>query len=147
MKKVRKVIPLLCKTPQQRVISSFTEYVGQPKRQGQFNGYLAIPMEIWNKIKLESDPDRIYETNYDLVPDIGIMAHGWWAYGEQFNDFSTDDAFIPMLDIRKVDTTNYMIIGFDTCHFSDNYDNWTAKAVREHTFELYDALVKYIKSK
>lgn len=90
--------------------------------KGQFNGYLAIPMEIWNKIKLESDPDRIYETNYDLVPDIGIMAHGWWTYGEQFDDFSTDDAFIPMLDIRKVDTTNYMIIGplklFENIHLN-----------------------------
>ena len=145
MKKIRKVIPLLCKTPQHELFNNFREYIGQDKNQGQFNGYLAIPIEIWNKIKLKSNPENFFETNYDLIPNIGITPHGWWTYGEQFNDFSTKDRFIPMLDIRKVDTTNYMIIGFDTCHLGDNYDNWTAKAVREHTFELYDALIKYIK--
>ena len=137
---------MLCKTPQHNLFANFRECIGQDKNQGQFNAYLAIPMEIWNKIKLESNSESFYETNYDLIPAIGIIPHGWWTYGEQFNDFSTNDAFIPILDIRKVDTTNYMIIGFDTCHLGDNYDNCTAKTVREHTFELYDALIKYIKA-
>lgn len=145
MDKIRTIIPLMCKTPQHPIISSFIEYLGQPKSQGQFNGYIAIPIEIWNKIKLE--PYNDFESIYDLVPDFGIDAHGGWTYGKSFENFNTDDTFIPLVDVRKIDTTNYIIIGFDTCHFEDNYNNWSAKTVREHIFELCDALNKYIKTK
>lgn len=142
MKKIRKIIPMLCKTPQHRILN---KYIGQAENRGQYNGYLAIPIEVWNRIKLNSDEENPYETHYDLIPNLEIDIHGGWTYGEIFENFSTDSNFIPLLDIRKVDTTNYMVIGFDTCHINDNYQNWTAKEVREELFKLYDALINYVK--
>ena len=67
------------------------------------------------------------------------------TYGAQEEDFSTDNRWIPLLDIRKVNTTNYMVIGFDTCHFNDNYKIWTAKTVREEVFRVYESVQDYIK--
>ena len=127
MKKIRKVIPMLASSP----------LYGMAKC-GEFNGYIAIPHEIYVKIKSHQ--------NWHEIPDIGVYPHGDWTYMKRYKDLAESDNFIPLLDIRKVDTTNYYIIGFDTAHFGDDSNKWNAKTVREHTFELYDAMIKYIKN-
>lgn len=135
-RKVRKCIPMMCKTPD------------LPMPKGQFNGYIAIPYELWDRMKKHVDVEKmnqfdIYE--YDLIPNDIYVPHGGFTFGSQYIDFSLDDTFIPMLDIRKVDTRNYFVIGFDTCHHGDNAITWNAKTVREEVFTLYKSIQDYIK--
>ena len=139
MEKLRKIIPMMMHTP---ILVHNNEIV---KDRGDYNGYLAIPSELFDKIVLPEDPDNPYFSLYDRIPDIGVHPHGSWTFCATA-DLNNLNNFIPLLDIRKVDTSNYTIIGFDTCHFGDNPIKWNAKTVREHIFELYDALIDYIKT-
>lgn len=138
MKPIRKIIPMLMHTP---ILVHNNKIITD---RGDYNGYLAIPSELFDKIVLPEDKDNPYLMAYDRIPDIGVYPHGYWTFcaTADLNDLNN---FIPLLDIRKIDTSNYTIIGFDTCHFGDNPNIWNAKTVREHTFELYDALIDYIK--
>ena len=135
-RKVRKCIPMMCKTPPQLT------------SHGQFNGYVAIPYELWDRMKKHVDAEKMEQFcmfEYDLIPNDIYVPHGGFTFGHQYDDFSLDGNFIPMLDIRKVDTRNYFVIGFDTCHHSDNADTWNAKTVREEVFTLYKSIQDYIK--
>lgn len=135
-RKVRKCIPMMCKTP-----NHLTSH-------GQFNGYVAIPYELWDRMKKHVDVEKMEQFcmfEYDLIPNDIYVPHGGFTFGHQYDDFLLDEDFIPMLDIRKVDTRNYFIIGFDTCHHSDNADIWNAKTVREEVFTLYKSIQDYIK--
>ena len=137
-RKVRKCIPMMCKTPPQLT------------SHGQFNGYVAIPYELWDRmtraIKFSSSNHEFdMRMEYEYVPAEIYCPHGGFTFGHQYDDFSLDEDFIPMLDIRKVDTRNYFVIGFDTCHHSDNADTWNAKTVREEVFTLYKSIQDYIK--
>lgn len=113
--------------------------------RGDYNGYLAIPSELFDKLILPKNEDNWFVQDYDRMPNIGVFPHGGWTFCKNA-DLNNVKHFIPLLDIRKVDTKNYTIIGFDTCHLGDNSDIWNAKTVREHVFELYDALIDYIKT-
>lgn len=139
MKPIRKIIPMLAHTP----ILKETGFLAD--KRGDYNGYLAIPSELFNKILLPKDKDNPYLMDYDRMPDIGVYPNGGWTFCQNA-DLNNLKHFIPLLDIRKVDTSNYTIVGFDTCHLGDTSDIWNAKTVREHTFELYDALIEYIKT-
>ena len=139
MKPIRKIIPMLAHTP----ILKGTGFLAD--KRGDYNGYLAIPSELFDKIILPIDEENPYLMDYDRMPNIDVYPHGGWTFCENA-DLSNLQTFIPLLDIRKVDTKNYTIIGFDTCHLNDNSDIWNAKTVREHTFELYDALIDFIKT-
>lgn len=135
-KKVRKCIPMMCKTP------NFSA------SHGQFNGYVAIPYELWDRMKKHVDTEKMDQFGmfeYDLMPNDIYSPHGGLTFGHQYDDFSTDEDFIPMLDVRKVDTRNYFVIGFDTCHYGDDSVTWNAKAVREEVFTLYKSIQDYIK--
>ena len=135
-RKVRKCIPMICKTP-----DHLTSH-------GQFNGYVAIPYELWDRMKKHVDVEKMEQFcmfEYDLMPNDIYVPHGGFTFGHQYDDFSTDEDFIPMLDIRKVDTRNYFVIGFDTCHHSDTANTWNAKTVREEVFTLYQSIQDYIK--
>lgn len=135
-RKVRKCIPLMCKTP------------NHSTPHGQFNGYVAIPYELWDRMKKHVDVEKMDQFGmfeYDLMPNDIYVPHGGLTFGHQYDDFSLDEDFIPMLDIRKVDTRNYFVIGFDTCHHGDDALTWNAKTVREEVFTLYQSIQDYIK--
>ena len=144
-KKIRKVIPMLDATPEHVIKYGSIDYRASALNIGRYNGYIAIPMEMWERMRTELDPESYYSCEYDRVPTSIDEPHGGWTYGAQEEDFSIDDRWIPLLDIRKVNTINYMIIGFDTCHFNDNYKIWTAKTVREEVFRVYESVQDYIK--
>lgn len=144
-KKIRKVIPMLAATPEHVINYHGTNYRASALNIGRYNGYIAIPMEIWERMRTEINPEAYYICEYDRVPTSIDPPHGYWTYGEQEEDFSNNDRWIPLLDIRKVNTKNYMIIGFDTCHAGDNYKIWTAKTVREEVFRIYESIQDYIK--
>lgn len=135
-RKVRKCIPLMAKTPD------------LPTSNGQFNGYVAIPYELWDRMKKHVDVEKMEQfgmSEYDLIPNDIYVPHGGFTFGEQMADFSLESYFIPMLDIRKVHTINYYVIGFDTCHHGDDGLTWNAKTVREEVFTLYQSILDYIK--
>ena len=146
-KKIRKVIPMLAATPEHVINYHGIDYRAAALNIGGYNGYIAIPSEIWSKIEIRNSNDDDYDWRcvYDSVPTEIEYPHGGWTYGEHKKDFAELDRFIPLLDIRKVDTKNYIIIGFDTCHSGDNYKIWTAKTVREEVFRVYDSIQAYIK--
>lgn len=144
-KKIRKVIPMLAATPEHVINHHGMDCRATALNMGRYNGYIAIPMEMWEKMRTELDPESDWGCEYDRVPTSIDEPYGGWTYRRQKEDFSTDDRFIPLLDIRKVNTTNYMIIGFDTCHSGDNYKIWTAKTVREEVFRVYESVQVYIK--
>lgn len=143
-KKIRKVIPMLAATPEHVINYHGMDCRATTLNMGRYNGYIAIPMELWERMKIDIS-ESYYICEYDKVPIEIDCPHGDWTYGKQEEDFSTNDRFIPLLDIRKVDTTNYMIIGFDTCHYGDNYKIWNAKTVREEVFRVYESIQAYIK--
>lgn len=135
-RKVRKCIPMMCKTP------------NHLRLYGQFNGYVAIPYELWDRMKKHVDVEKMEQfgmSEYDLMPNDIYVPHGGFTFGILYNDFSTDENFIPMLDIRKVNTRNYFVIGFDTCHHGDDPVKWNAKTVREEVFTLYQSIQDYVK--
>lgn len=137
-RKVRKCIPMMRKTPDFNY------------DHGQFNGYIAIPYELWDrmtKVIKFNHPNYGFDTrmHYEMIPTEIYYPHGGFTFGCQYNDFSEDTNFIPMLDIRKVDTRNYFVIGFDTCHAGDTDVEWNAKTVREEVFTLYKSIQDYIK--
>lgn len=113
---------------------------------GDYNGYLAIPIEIWEKVRMGEDYGYF---DYERMPDIGVFPHGGWTFGAYIHmgkHLSHLDQFIPLTDIRDINDANYFVIGFDTCHLNDNSEIWNARTVREHLYELYDALIEYIQS-
>lgn len=137
-RKVRKCIPLMGKTP------------NSSDDHGQFNGYVAIPYELWDRmtrvIKFNS-PNHEFDMRmeYEMIPTEIYYPHGGFTFGKKYIDFSESINFIPMLDIRKVDTRNYFVIGFDTCHGGDTAVEWNARTVREEVFTLYKSIQDYIK--
>lgn len=143
-KKIRKIIPMLAATPEYIINYNDIDYRAASLNTGRYNGYIAMPVEIWDKIKINID-DLEYEWYYTIPTEIE-KPHGGWTYGEIIVDFSTDNRWIPLLDIRKVDTKNYVIFGFDTCHMGDNYEKWTAKTVREEVFRIYESIKTYVKN-
>lgn len=139
MEITRPIIPMLCHTPILIINNK------KLNNRGDYNGYLAIPTEVFKEIILPEDEEDPYLMSYDRIPDIDEYPNGGWTFCADA-DLNDLQHFIPLLDIREIDTKNYTIIGFDTCHFSDNSDKWNAKTVREHTFKLYEALLNYIKN-
>lgn len=144
-KKIRKVIPMLAATPENVIRYAGIDYRASALNIGRYNGYIAIPMEMWERMRIELDQESDWGCEYDRVPNEIEFPHGYWTYGKSEKDFSNDDSWIPLLDIRKVDTENYMILGFDTCHSEDNYKIWNAKTVREEVFRVYESVQAYIK--
>ena len=144
-KKIRKVIPMVAATPEHVINHHGMDCRASALNIGRYNGYIAIPMELWERMRTELDPESDWDCEYDRVPTSIDKPHGGWTYGRQEEDFSTNDRLIPLLDIHKVDTENYMILGFDTCHRGDNYKIWTAKTVREEVFRVYESVQDYIK--
>lgn len=116
--------------------------VGTSKHRGQYNGYLAIPAEYSDIIKDETNP----YTLYDLVSEIQDTPHGGVTYCHEEKDDFFDNGMIPLIDIYGMDRTNYIIIGFDTAHFEDTWEKWTAKQVYEETMRFYTIVEQYIKS-
>lgn len=143
-KKIRKIIPMLAATPEHIINYCGIDYRAASLNTGRYNGYIAMPVEIWEKIKTNID-DLEYEWYYTVPTEIE-KPYGNWTYGELTVDFSTDNRWIPLLDIRKIDTKDYIILGFDTCHMGDNYKKWTAKTVREEVFRIYESIQTYIKN-
>ena len=116
--------------------------VGTSKNRGQYNGYLAIPAEYSDIIKDETNP----YTLYDLVAEIQDAPHGGVTYCHEEKDDFFDDGMIPLIDIYGMDRTNYIIIGFDTAHFGDAWEKWTAKHTYEETMRFYIIVKQYIES-
>lgn len=134
MEITRPIIPLICPNPNREIYSC-----------GSYNGYIAIPMEIWNKIKLPFD-EEIHFYLYDCIPDLDILPHGGWTYAEEDVCLMRYHNHIPLIDIRNLNINDYCVIGFDTCHHKDNDIIWNTYNVIDHTFALYDSVIEYIKN-
>ena len=117
-------------------------YVGTLKTRGQYNGYLAIPAEYSDIIKDETNP----YTLYDLIAEVQDAPHGGVTYCHEEKDDFFYDGMIPLIDIYGMDRTNYIIIGFDTAHFGDTWEKWTAKQTYEETMRFYIIVKQYIES-
>ena len=131
----RPIIPLIHPNPNRKVFSC-----------GLYNGYIAIPMEIWEKIKIPFNNEEHFYL-YDCIPDLNVLPHGGWTYVEEHVNLIRYYNHIPLIDIRNVSTVNYCVIGFDTCHYGDDDIRWDTHTIIHHVFELYDAVIEYIKNK
>jgi hypothetical protein len=84
---------------------------------GEGNGYVLIPQG-----------HVFFGKSYD---DIDVNVHGGLTFAEL-----VDEELVPMYSELSHDDIGFWMVGFDTCHFGDNSQNWNEKNVRDETSEL-----------
>lgn len=98
---------------------------------GYANGYVAVPEE-WELLPFDEETD-------DYVTDI----HGGITFGSSGNNLP------PLWDPDKIETVygnfsdldeSYTVLGFDTCHWGDNLENWPRERVIEETLRLMNQI-------
>lgn len=114
-------------------------YLDEVFGRGQYNGYVGIDKETWDKY--------IGVYSYFDLPNDFPQPHGGVTY-LTIKEKRLGD--IPIIAIDNSFDTNledYVIIGFDTLHFGDNYTKWDFDAVRNETRRWRDEIVDYILGK
>lgn len=88
---------------------------------GYANGYVAIPKE---------HPYYGRDCN-----EINVDVHGDLTFSD-FGKFFRESKTIEFINGSLKDIEDYWVLGFDTCHFGDNLENWPREAVIEETLKL-----------
>lgn len=113
-------------------------YLNEVLNRGQYNGYVGIDKETWNKY--------IGIDNYFDLPDEFPQPHGGITYMNKCDRLG----YVPIIAIdNSFDTSleDYIALGFDTLHSGDDYNKWDFNAVRNETRRWRDEIVDYILGK
>ena len=92
---------------------------------GWGNGYVVLSKE--------------HPLNGVYYDDIDVSVHGGLTFSEYGKNINSDKYFTKPDFIKDDD----WIVGFDTCHWGDNKDNWTEEAVLAETIRLKEQLERY----
>lgn len=134
-------ICFLCPTPKlnpNSYVDNPITYLLKTLDRGQYNGYVGIDKESWDKY--------IGVYDYDNLPNDFPQPHGGITY-LNCND-SIERAPIIIID-ESFDTKlgKYVVIGFDTLHCGDNYNNWDFGDVRNETINWQNAIIEWFQKK
>lgn len=105
-------------------------------KSGQYNGYLGIDKDTYNKY--------IKVNDYDELPDEFPQVHGGVTY---LNENEERLGALPVIAVDETFDPNlkdYVVLGFDTCHCDDTYDKWDFKNTRTELLRWRDEVVNWL---
>lgn len=112
--------------------------------RGQYNGYLAIPLEYKNVLLRKPDEDDWDDWDALYWRWTGPRPHGGVTFGMEthIHKFALD------MDGHEfpssVEDKEFLVVGFDTAHLDDTWEDWDFEAVANETERWLESVVGYI---
>lgn len=113
-------------------------YINEVLGRGQYNGYVGIDKETWNKY--------IQVDDYDDLPNSFPQPHGGITY---ISDKVTigKSCIIPIDKTFDVNLEDYIIVGFDTLHCGDNYFKWDFESTKKELFRWRNEVINWFNAR